>query len=210
MKKKSFAAIVWMAAGIAVSLCVWILLSGLPRDPVLLVDEQSVRACAEEFLTRVCSGDYTGASQLLFGTPDLGEPPRSDDPVGIIWDAYLDSIQYKCDQVCSCTDSQVTLEVQLQCLDIDSVTDVLQQKGQELLEARAREIHDESLVYDGDHNYLDSFLTPILLDATMQALDKNAQSMQRQLTLQFVRQDGAWRIVPTQQLQDFLSGFIWD
>lgn len=46
------------------------------------------------------------------------------------------------------------------------------------------------------------------MDATVQALEENSHTMERQLTLLFTRQDGEWKIVPTQQLQQFLSGYV--
>lgn len=209
MKRRILTAPAWMAMGLLISLLVLAVLTvGLKQPPRLLVDDAALRAHAQELMESLRSGDYKAVSQLLSGAPDLGQPPRPDTPEGQIWQAYLGSIRYECAQHCGCTGSQVTLEMTLQCLDISSVTEALQETGRALLEARANQIHDESLVYDGDHNYLESFLTPILMDATAQTLEEHGCPMERQLTLIFTQQDGTWKIVPTQELQQLLSGYV--
>ena len=209
MKRRTLTALAWMAAGILFSLSVFaVLIFGLKQPPRLLVDDAAVRSAAQNLMECVRSGDYEGAGQLLSGSPDLGQPPRPDTPEGLLWQAYTGSIRYEYAPHCGCTGSQVTLEMTLQCLDISSVTDSLQQTAQALLEQRASQIHDESLVYDGDHNYLESFLTPILMDAAAQALEEHGKPMERKLELVFTRQDGTWKIVPTQELQQLLSGYV--
>lgn len=209
MMKKIFSSIAWMVMGIVLSLCVFAALKiGRTEPPKLLVDEEAIRETARDLMDHVCSGDYAEVRLLLSGSPDLGQPPQSDTPAGLLWQAYLNSIGYACADHCSCTDSQVTIDISLSVLDISAVTDTLQQTGQALLEERASQIHDESLVYDADHNYLESFLSQILMDATAQALDENSHTIERQLTLLFTRQDGVWKIVPTQELQQFLSGYV--
>ena len=209
MKRRTLTALLWMALGLLIGLLVLaILISGLKQPPRLLVDDAVFHSEAEALMASLRAGDYEKARGLLSGTPDLGQPPRPDTPEGLLWQAYTDSIRYECAPHCECTGSQVTLEMTLQCLDISSVTDELQQTAQTLLQERAAQLQDESLIYDGEHNYLDSFLTPILMDAAAQALEENGRPMERKLELVFTRQDGTWKIVPTQELQQLLSGYV--
>lgn len=211
MKKRTLTALLWMASGLLIGLLILaILISGLKQPPKLLVDDAAIRSEAEELMASLRAGDYEKAGGLLSGTPDLGQPPRPDTPEGLIWRAYTDSIRYECAPCCGCTGSQVTLELSLQCLDISSVTDALQQTAQAVLQERAAQLQDESLIYDGEHKYLDSFLNPILMDAAAQALEEHGKPMERQLELVFTRQDGTWKIVPTQELQQLLSGYVCD
>ena len=200
----------WVIAGLLVSLCtLFVLRYGTTHGPAVLVDSQSVAEAADQVMACAASGDYEALEALLYGAPHLGEAPQKDASAqGMIWGAYLDSIQYSFPGSCYALDSNMALDVCVTCLDISSVTDSLQEIAPGLMAKKAAQITDESEVYNKDHSYREDFLSDVMAESAAQALKDNAQATERTFTLQLVRSDGIWQVVPSEELLQFLSGFI--
>lgn len=204
------ATISWAAAGILVSLCTVVLLCcGLHSSPAILVDPADLTEAVQQVMTCAVSGDYDALGGLLYGSPDLGTVPEDDQSAqSLIWKAFHESIQYECSETCYLLDSQAALDLRVTCLDIAAVTDALQKSAPKLLMEKARALGDEKAVYDEAHNYRADFLAEVMGEAAAQALASASQTMERELTLQFARVGDQWQIVPTEQLLQFLSGFV--
>ena len=154
------------------------------------------------------AGDYGALEALLYGAPHLGEAPQKDDSAqGLIWKAYLDSIEYSFGS-CYAVDSNMALDVCVTCLDISSVTDSIQEIAPGLMAKKAAQITDENKVYDEAHNYREDFLAEVMAESAAQALGNQAQTMEQTFTLLLVRSNGTWQVVPTEEFLRFLSGFV--
>ena len=135
----------WAIAGLLVSLCtLFVLRYGTTHGPAVLVDSGSVAEAADQVMACAASGDYEALENLLYGAPHLGEAPQKDDSAqGLIWKAYLDSIEYSFPDSCYAVDANMALDVCVTCLDISSVTDSLQEIAPGLMAKKAAQITDE-------------------------------------------------------------------
>ena len=199
----------WAIAGLLVSLCtLFVLRYGTTHGPAILVDSQSVAEAADQVMACAAAGDYGALEALLYGAPHLGEAPQKDDSAqGLIWKAYLDSIEYSFGS-CYAVDSNMALDVCVTCLDISSVTDSIQEIAPGLMAKKAAQITDENKVYDEAHNYREDFLAEVMAESAAQALGNQAQTMEQTFTLLLVRSNGTWQVVPTEEFLRFLSGFV--
>ena len=199
----------WAIAGLLVSLCtLFVLRYGTTHGPAVLVDAQSVTEAADQVMACAASGDYGALEELLYGAPHLGEAPQKDGSAqGLIWKAYLDSIEYSFGS-CYAVDSYMALDVCVTCLDISSVTASLQEIAPGLMAKKAAQITDEKEVYDEAHNYREDFLAEVMAESAVQALGNQTKTMEQTFTLQLVRSDGTWQVVPTEDFLRFLSGFV--
>ena len=199
----------WAIAGLLVSLCtLFVLRYGTTHGPAVLVDSQSVAEAADQVMACAAAGDYGALEALLYGAPHLGEAPQKDDSAqGLIWKAYLDSIEYSFGS-CYAVDSNMALDVCVTCLDISSVTDSIQEIAPGLMAKKAAQITDENKVYDEAHNYREDFLAEVMAESAAQALGNQAQTMEQTFTLLLVRSNGTWQVVPTEEFLRFLSGFV--
>lgn len=210
MKKTKRSVILWLIAGAVVCLCtLGAVVYGVNSTPAVLVDPAAVTEAAEQVLACARSGDYDALGQMLYGAPDLGtRPEQSGDAESLIWSAYLDSIQYQLSDECSASGSGVALNVRITCLDISAVTDSLQTIAPELLAQKAEEMDTEEEIYDEEHNYREAFISEVLRSATAQVLAEQPRTMEREITLRLLRSNGHWQVVPTEELLQFLSGFV--
>lgn len=210
MKKKTLSVLLWAAAAVILTVAtISTAIYGTRSTPAIRMDQSVILDVAEEAMIYARSGDYAALSQLLYGNPDLGQAPeKTDEAQSMIWHAYLDSIQWTLAESCVPTDTGVTLEVNLQCLDISSVTTALQTLAPARMEYLAKQTTEESDIYDADRNYLPEFVAEVLRSATEEALAQELQTLERTLTLELTRVDGSWQIVPTEELMHFLSGFV--
>lgn len=200
----------WAIAGLLVSLCtLFVLRYGTSHSPAVLADTNAVKDAADQVMSCAAAGDYEGLESLLYGASQLGEAPETDESAqGMIWKAYLDSIEYSFPESAYAVDTKMVLDVCITCLDISSVTDALQDIAPGLMAEKAAQITDANVVYDENHNYRDDFLAEVMAQSASQALSGNTQTIEKTITLQFVRSDDTWQVLPTQELLQFLSGFV--
>lgn len=210
MRKEKKRIIFWAISGMVLSLCVLItVICGLNNPPKFLANPANVIKAAEEVLDCAHSGDLDALEQMLYGTPSLGDAPTMDDSAqSVIWYAYKESIQYSLSDTPEATDTGVSLDAKITCLDISAVMDALKTVAPALMAEKANQTDNEDEIYDESHNYRESFVSGILQEATTLILQNQPQTMEQEMTLQFVRQDGKWQIVPTEELVQLLTGFV--
>lgn len=198
-----FAAVAVCAAVVGIILS----FSSLNADPVLLSPPDEAENRVLEFMDAVCVADYEKASSLISGNPSLGLDRDAADEVGaLLWDAYTASLSYSVVGNCYATDDGLAQKVTLTGLDITSVTSVLKERSQALLEKRVAETEDADDVYDENNEYREDFVMKVLYDATAQALKNDAKEMTVEFTVNLVYQNDEWMIVVDNQLLDAISG----
>lgn len=209
MKTVKRPVILWGLAGALLSLCTLaVILWGLNSTPVLLVDASAVHTAAEYTLGCFRGGDYEALEQQLYGAPDLGDYPEdTQTPEGILWNAYRESLDYQISGECVPSGNGLAVTVQVRYLDIPAVTQTLQDMVPALLEQTASE-KDKSEVYDENRQYREAFLEEVLAAATEQSLSADRPMLEQEITLQLLRSEGGWKVVPTDALYRLLSGFV--
>lgn len=210
MNKERKYGICWLLAAAVLSLCTLAVAAwGVGSSPTLLVDPSQVLTEVEEVLLCAQSGEYERLGSLLYGQPDLGKTPeKTREAQSMIWYAFLESITYQLPEGCYALDDQVAVDVRVSCLDITAVTDALKTIAPELLTQAGEQAQREEDIYDENHNYREDFLSQVLYDATTQALAQEREMLEKDITLCLTRQGGRWQVVPTEQLLEFLSGFV--
>ncbi len=187
---------------------VFICLSQRQAPPRMLLRSRSASQCAEQMLTKVCAGDYTGAAAYLYGNPRLGDQqPRSDQVTQQIWDAFIGSLRFELVGEVYATVSGVAQDVRIESLDIPSVTGGLKELAPEMLVERAENAGDMSEIYTDNHEYRDDFTAVLLHDAAAQAIAAGEERRQ-ELTLNLIYSEGRWWVMPDQALLNAISGGI--
>lgn len=187
---------------------VFICLSQRQAAPRMLFRTHGASQCAEQMLTKVCSGDYTGAAAYLYGNPRLGgQQTRTDQVTQQIWDAFINSLHFELVGNTYATVSGVAQDVRFESLDIPSVTGGLKQLAPEMLVERAENAEDMSEIYTDNHEYRDDFTAVLLHDAAAQAIAAG-EERQQELTLNLIYDDGRWWVMPDQALLNAISGGI--
>ena len=210
MKRIKRSVCLWTAAGIILGLLtLTVILVGINSAPAIVMDPQVLADAAAQTLDCVRTGDYDALGQMLYGAPNLGDSPKdTDDLENMILMTFLQSIRYRISPDCRASDSGISLDVQITCLDISALSESLQAIVPDLMNQIANEKGDESLVYDENHNYLDSFLDEVLRTAAQQALADEPQTMDTVLTLDLVQWSGRWQVVPTNAFVQLLCGYV--
>lgn len=207
MKKKLVAA-VFGILGLGLALATVVLSLAMRNAPVVMLsDASAAQECAEGLLDAVCRGNFRSAEGLLLGTPSLGADRQAKDAVGqLLWDAYLDSMEYTLEGDCYACDEGIAQDVTITALDFSSVTGVLKERSEALLTKRVEQAEDISQVYDADNNYREEFVMDVLYDAAAQALQTDAKTTQQKLTLYLVYRQGQWWVKPDRALIGAISG----
>ena len=199
-------------AGVAVcaaAVAVYLSFSSLDAEPVLLSPPDEAETRVLEFMDAVCNADYEQVSQYLSGNPSLGLDREAADEVGgLLWDAYTSSLSYSVVGECYATDDGLAQKVSLTGLDITSVTSVLKERSQALLEQRVAEAEDADEVYDENNDYREDFVMDVLYDAASQALKEEGKQMTVDFTVNLVYQNDQWMVVVDNELLDAISGGI--
>ena len=210
MKRNTISAMLWAAAGLilaAVTLCTAIY--GTRSTPKVRMDQEVFLSTVDRAMIHICTDNYTGLSQLLYGNPDLGQIPAEDtDAQSMIWRAYLDSIRWTLPESCTPTSSGgLSVDVSVQCMDIPAVTAALEAIVPEQV-IRLAEGKSKDEIYEQNKNHLPEFQAEVLRAATEEVLSQPIPELDRTLTLELIRSEGSWKILPTEELMHFLSGFV--
>lgn len=178
-------------------------------SPVLVRQPEAALHQAEALLEAVSREDMGTASSLLYGTPSLGADRDPADAVGdLLWDAFIDSMDYELTGACYATDSGVALDATVTALDLNSVTATLKERSQVLLEQRIAAAKDADDIYDENGDYREDFVMQVLYDSAVAALEADAKLITKDVTLSLVYDDGQWWIMPESALLDAISGGI--
>lgn len=188
----------WLVAGIILSL-VTILATvfGINSSPVVLLDTAGVTEAAEQTMEFVRIGDFENLRTMLSGNPELEEiPEKSQDAESLIWYAYLESMEYEVSEECRASGSGMEVDVSIRCLDIAAVTESLQALVPTLMnQTDASRASEEEVA-------------AVLSDAAAQILEKECPMTEQNITLQLIRFENRWQVLPTDMLQQLLSGFV--
>ena len=207
--KKLISAVFALIAVAAAVAAVFLSFSSLDAQPVLTSSPVEAQARIEEFMEAICDADYDRVSECISGNPGLGlDRPASDDVGVLLWNAYTDSLTYTLEGDCYATDEGLAQKVTLTGLDISSVTAVLKDRSQVLLEQRVAEAEDATDVYDENNEYREDFVMAVLYDAAAQALETDGQEKTMEFTLNLVYQNDQWMVVADNTLLDAISGDI--
>ena len=209
MIKKILSVIFVLIGIVAAVVAVNMGLTNRNADPVLLATPEAASQQVTGLMEAVCSGDFATASTYLQGQPGLGVDREATDEVGIlIWEAFCDSMSYELVGECYATEAGLSQNVTLTCMDVTTVTAVLKERSQALLEQRVDEAEDLEDVYDENLQYREDFVMDVLYDAAVMALEKDAKTMTTELTLNLSYQNEQWWIAADRELLDAISGGI--
>lgn len=205
---RRIAAVFLMVLGILLLLSsLWIIKQAVSSHPVILRSPDAAVERADEMMSAVCEGDYDGVSALLYGSPNLGARPESSSPAAdLLWEAFLDSLEYDFSGDCYVDDSGVAVDATIRYLDIPGVLEGLDSLVQGLLNQRISMAEDTTEIYDEKNDYRQEMLTEILCDATAQALEGNCVYLEQTIQLHLVYKHGQWWVVPEDALLNVLSG----
>lgn len=210
MKIRQMLSGVLMALGIGcLVLALWAVSYGVRSHPTFLQYPVNAEERAESLMNAVCSGSYDKASEYLYGTPNLGAP--TDDStvaVNLVWEAFLDSLEYEFVGGCSPEESGVSIEASLRFLNVSSAIGSLDTRAQELLNQRIQAAKSSEELYDENNEYRQEIIDQVLRDATLQVLEENQDRQERTITLHLVYEDGQWWVFPEADLLGVLSGAI--
>lgn len=208
MKISKFFAGVFALLGIAIGAgAVFLCLNSLDQDPVLVKAPDTASTRVDAMFQAVCDNDYTAASALLYGSPELDAGQEEEDAVSmLIWDAFVDSLGYELSGSCYASGSGVAQDVQLSYLDIASVTNSLQERSRELLMQRISEAEDMEDIYDENNEYRQDFVAEVVIDAAKAALAEDARYVETSLTVHLVYSQGQWWILADDALMQVISG----
>lgn len=192
MKNLKKPVILWGLAGLILSLCTLVItLVGLLSEPVVRVDTEAVVSAAEQTLDCARTGDFEALQKLLAGAPDLGPAPENTgDTKSILWQAYLESLEYQFSDQCHAEGDIITLDMQLTCLDIPAVIAKLQETVPTILVENTTEGHEA-----------------VLLSATEDILSQPPMT-ERTVTLQLRNADGGWKVLANETFVQLLTGFV--
>lgn len=188
---------------------IWIVIRGVDAAPVMLMRPDSAVDRVQTLLDAVCDGDYETASEMLYGTPGLGARPEDSSPaVDLLWDAFLDSLEYALPGECYATDSGVAMDVRIRSLDISGVMDGLDSRAQALLNQRIAAAENATDLYDENNDFRQELIAEVLQEAVRQALAENKTFQEQTISLQLVYEQGQWWVMPETALLNVLAGSI--
>lgn len=211
MKKKTFLpGLLGALGGVLAVAALTVCLTQREAEPVILSYPQGAEDCVSAMMTTICSGDYSGASQYLYGQPDLGSGPAGDSETAAqLWTSFTSSLQYTADAPCTASDSGVCQRVTITSLDMNGVLESMAAKAPELLEQKIAllNITDMDEVYDADHEYQPGFLDSVLYQAAGLAL-ADAQTAEHTVTVNLLYDAHRWWVMPDAALLNAISGGI--
>lgn len=193
----------------AVAVVVYVCVKLPSQPPMLLTQPEAAKNTVTAMMDSVCQGDYREASGYILGNPDFGVDREPEDELGaLFWDALLESMEYELVGECYTTETGLAQDVTFTCLDLNSVTTVLRQRSQALLEQRVQEAEDTGEIYDEENNYREDVVLEVLLDAARMSIEEDGKSVTVELTVNLKYRDGRWWVVADKALLDAISGSV--
>lgn len=162
---------------------------------------------AEKLLDCIEAGDYAGASEVLYGQPNLGVDREPGDEVGkMVWSAFLDSLSCETKGKCYASDKGLACDAVVTGLDITTVMETLTERTHTLLTQRIEQATDMEELYDEENNFRQELVNQVLHQAVELAIREDGELVSRDVTLELVYQDGQWWVVPDRALLQAISG----
>lgn len=167
------------------------------------------QAAAQTMMDALDSGDFSAASRLMYGQPDLGaEGVPEGQMASMLWTAFTGSISYDWEGGYYLSGGRICRDASVTALDISTVTSSLRQRSHALLTARVETAADMTELYDESNNFREELVAEVMEQALIQALAEDAQTVTRSVTLQLVSRDGQWWTVPDGALMQLLTGGV--
>lgn len=206
---KLFAALLGLVGVAAAAATIALSFMNMNASPVLVEQPAAAVEQMTELMEAVCNNDFDTASQKLYGNPEFGVDRDPADEVGVlIWKAFTDSMSYELNGELYATDSGVAQNITITALDIESVTGVLKERSTALLEKRVAETDDPDEVYDENVEYREEFVMKVLYDAAVQALEQDAKTISRDVTINMIYENDRWWVLADSELLNAISGGI--
>ena len=131
--------------------------------PMLVKPSESAEAQVHGLMYAVKENQFDRVGDMLYGQPDIGADRLPTEDVGtLLWEAFLDSLRYELDGEFYATESGVARNMTVTTLDVASVTDVLRDRAQTMLQDRVAHTADADDVYDQNNGYLSDHHQPDL------------------------------------------------
>lgn len=205
--KKNLSNVLLILGMVLAIIAVMLAFTAKDNEPRLMQNPTDALKRADEMMTKICAGDYPGASGLMYGQPSLGAAPEGGSlAVELLWTAYLDSLEYDISEKCYVVETGVAVDVTVRMLDIPAVIRSMEWFAQDLLGKRVAAAEDMSEIYDEDNNFRQEVMDKILRDAAVQALADNPAHKEQVITLHLIHDQGKWWVMPDAGLQNILSG----
>lgn len=166
-------------------------------SPILLERPEDASVRVEGLMDAVCSGEFSRAEEFLYGNVSLGSEGELSDPVAdMIWDAYVESMDYILMGDVYVTASGLAQDVKFISMEPDAVTAGLGSRARKILTQAVETAQDVSELYDGENRYREDLVKDILRQAAEQALEEDVRYTYEILSLPLVCEDGQWWVVP--------------
>lgn len=207
MKIARFCSAIFGVLGAAVMVfSIGLCLLSLNWEPVLKETPKGAVECAEALMEAFAAGDYTAASQRIYGQPDLGgDRDSTDAAAAVIWEAFRNSLDYEFRGDCYAADSGICRDVSVTFLKISSVTGAVSRHAHALMTAEVEAAQTMEELYDESGNFREALVSEVLEQAVEKALE-DGETVTMDLTLTLIHRDGAWWAAPNETLLTALSG----
>lgn len=209
MKKIPISCRLFLAlAAVLTALVLVICLSQRGSAPLLLGSTEKAEDCARKLMERVCAGDYAGASQFLYGNPNLGSDAQRENAASeLIWQAFLSSLKSQPAGDCYADEKGLAQDYILSGLDVPKLLEKLKQTAPVVLKERVDAAERFAEVYDDNWQYREDFTQSVLEEAARRVTGE-LTAEQRKITLRLTYEDGKWWVVPDGELLAAISGGI--
>ena len=208
MKKcRIFSALFALLGLCAAGAGIYLSLSFRNAEPVLVKQSEAAENQVHGLMYAVKENRFDRVGDMLYGQPGIGAGRQPKDDVGVLlWEAFLDSLTYELEGGFYATESGVAQNVTITTLDISSVTGVLRERAQAMLQDRVAHTADADDVYDGNNEYREEFVMAVLYDAAKSALETDAKTVTHPVTINLIYENGQWWIMPEDSLLDAIAG----
>lgn len=170
-------------------------------DPVLLDAPEEAVQQVVKLMDAVCDGNFSEAQTLLYGSWDLGADREPADPVGrILWEAYVDSLDYELSGGLYATKTGIAQNVKLIYLELPALTENLGSRSRALLQEAMDSAEDVSQLYDANNGYREELVMAILEEAARQAVEEDRRYTYQVIPLHLTFQKDRWWVVADQGL----------
>ncbi len=175
-------------------------------EPRLAQPPKEAGEASAALMDALSQGDYTAASALLYGQPDLGADGAPEDPAAaLVWEAFTGSISYQFSGNCYMAGTDVCQDVTITLLDVPGVIKAIPDLSQSLMAQKAANAAEPEEIYSEDGEYLPQVVDQVMLDAARQAIAE-AGTVSYDGTLRMFQQNGRWTVIPDRTLLRAISG----
>ena len=161
----------------------------------------------EDLMDAVCSGNDAEAGQLMYGQPQLHHSHIFSSQVhDILWDYYRGNMSYEFSGSCYVSASGVFRDVAVTAPDLKQILPLIEARAETLLTEYLEQPGATAEAYDEEGYFREEILSRILCEAADHVLADACPSATLQVSLELIRRDGRWTVLPNQALLSFLSG----